>query len=345
MTLTGDAGRRQAADVWVAVDQSADVATARRRAAGLAMAAGFGDARVGEVEIIASELATNLVKHGGGGDLVLRTTPAGAVQLVAIDAGPGTRDLPALVDDGVSTAGTLGVGLGAVRRLATRLDLWSQPARGAVVLAEVADPTSESPSARESYPPALGHMVRPLRGEAVCGDAVAWREVDGGWLLLVADGLGHGPLAAEASSRAVTVLEAGNSESPGDLVLRMHTALAGTRGAAVAVSRVDADRGTVVHAAVGNISGRLIGGPQRARSLMSQPGIVGHKLPRVQETRYEIGQAELLVLHSDGLTEKWDAADVPSVVDHGAGVCAATLLRDAGTRRDDASVLTLRIAS
>ena len=329
-------GRQRAADVWVAVDEGAAVATARRRAAALATDAGFPPDRVGEAEIVASELASNLVKHAGGGDLVLRARAAGAIQVVAIDSGPGTRNLAALIDDGVSTTGTLGVGLGAVRRLATRLDLWSEPARGAVVVAELS-----AGGAPVSSP--VGSLLRTLRGESVCGDAVAWRPTSRGWLVLVADGLGHGPLAAEPSGRAAHVVETGSTEAPGEIVQRLHHALSGTRGAAVAVSHVDLERRVLVHAAVGNISGRLIGGSDRGRSLMTQPGIVGHKLPRVQETTYELGGARLLVLHSDGLTDKWSDAAVPSVDTHGPDLCAATLVRDAGTRRDDAGVLTLRI--
>lgn len=327
-----------AEDLWIAVDESAAVATARRRAAALASAAGLAAERVGEVEIVASELATNIVKHGGGGDLVLRPLPTGGLQLVAVDAGPGTRDLEALVDDGISTAGTLGVGLGAVRRLATRLRLWSAPSRGAVVTADLgARGDAAGPD------PAVGHLARTIRGESVCGDTIAHREVgDGGRLLMVADGLGHGPLAAEASGRAGEVLRSGASDSPAELVRRMHAVLGSTRGAAVAVARVDPGRGVLVHAGVGNISGRLLG-TGRVRSLVSQPGIVGHKLPRVQETTYPIDEAELVVLHSDGLTERWDAAELPSVRRYGPTVVAAALLRDAGTRRDDASVLVMRV--
>lgn len=331
MSRAGDPGRVLDGDVWVAVDEIAAVATARRRVAALAERLGLGPDRVGEAGIVASELATNLVKHGGGGDLVLRPRDGG-LQLVAVDSGPGTRHLASYLGDGVSTTGTLGVGLGAVRRLAGRLDLWSEPARGAVVVADLGPVEEPSP---------VGFLTRTLRGESVCGDTVAVRETPGGWLLLVADGLGHGVLAAEASQRAAEVFTAGGSDAPAELVRRMHAALGGTRGAALAITRVDRVAGTVVHAAVGNVTGRLVGG--RTRTLVSQPGIVGHKLPRVQEVRLPLDDARLVVLHSDGLTDKWDARSLPDPERHGPDVCAAQLLRDAGTRRDDASVLVLRV--
>lgn len=328
----GAPGRVLDDDVWVAVDETAAVATARRRVSALAAELGLGDDRVGEAGIVASELASNLVKHAGGGDLVLRRAGAG-LELVAIDGGPGTRHLASYVDDGVSTAGTLGVGLGAVRRLATRLDLWSEPGRGAVVVAGLGPVDT---------PAEVGHLTRTLRGESVCGDTVAVRRTDDGWLLLVADGLGHGVLAAEASRRAAEVFAAGTSDAPAELVRRMHAALGSTRGAAIAVTRVHLAAGAITHAGVGNVSGRLIGA--RSRTLVSQPGIVGHKVPRIQEVRLPLDDARLVVLHSDGLTDKWDARTLPDPGQHGPVVCAAQLLRDAGTRRDDASVLALRVA-
>ena len=326
-------------DVWIPVDESAAVPGARRRAAALARAAGFGSDRVSEVEIVVSELATNVVKHGGGGDVVLRRlaeADGGGLQVVAIDAGPGTRHLQAMVGDGRTTAGTLGVGLGAIHRLSTRVDMWSAPTRGAVVAARlVADGTD--------HEPAVAQLRRTLRGESVCGDAVGHRVVTGGTLLMVADGLGHGPLAARASTRALDVFHGSDTTSPADLVQRMHRALSGTRGAAVAIALVHPAARTLVHAGVGNISGRLVGG-RRARSLPYQAGIVGHNLPRVREQPYDLDDSQLVVLHSDGLTEKWSADDLPSVTEHGAMVVAAALLRDAGTRRDDASVLAMRVS-
>jgi len=97
-----------------------------------------------------------------------------------------------------------------------------------------------------------------------------------------------------------------------------------------------------VHAGVGNISGRLLGEHQ-SRGMASQPGIVGHNLPRVRETSFDVSETQAVVLHSDGLTEKWDLSMLPGVIRQGPAVLAATLMRDAGVRRDDASVVVLKV--
>ena len=331
-SVTADPSPREG--TWVAVGEAASVPTARRCAGLHAAMLGFPPELTGEVELVASELATNLVKHGGGGDLVVRTTSQGSVQLLSIDSGPGAHDLVALAALGVSTTGTLGVGLPAVQRLSSRLDLWSEPGRGAVLVAEVGDGTrSRSP---------VGHLVRPALGERVCGDAVAWRETSTGWLLAVVGGAGRGEAAAGIVRLTQQVLQDSASESPTELMHEAHAALGGSPGAAIAVGLVDVHEQLLHHAAVGDVGGRVVGGSSAAR-LPCQPGVVGRDLPAVHESTHDLAGSALVVLHSDGVTPDWDEADLPDVGAHGPEVCAAALLRDAGSH-DDAGVLALQLA-
>jgi hypothetical protein len=69
------------------------------------------------------------------------------------------------------------------------------------------------------------------------------------------------------------------------------------------------------------------------------PGIVGHKLRPVQDLVYEVEPDAWVVMHSDGLTEKWDLDRYPGLLSCSPLVVAATVMRDAAVRRDDASVL------
>lgn len=327
-------------DVWMHVEDDASVPAVRRRATELATIAGFDENRVAQVGIAATELASNIVKHAGEGSVVLRRIEAETttgVELITIDSGPGRRNIHAMVADGTTTAGTLGIGLGTVKRMAGTLHLYSVPGHGTVVSAALW-PSREQPAAV----PVSG-LVRPLRGQEVSGDAIAHRAFDGGHLVMVADGLGHGPLAAVASTRAAEVFHESAGVAPGELIRRMHGALSGTRGAAVAVVRLDEATRTLVHAGVGNISGRLLGEHQ-SRGMASQPGIVGHNLPRVRELQQAVDSSQTLVLHSDGLTEKWKLDHLPDVLGKGPTVLAAAVLREAAIHRDDAGILALTMA-
>lgn len=334
----GLAPRGPDGDLWLTLDDVSAISGARRHASALAQTLGFDATRTGEVEIVVSELASNVVKHARGGDIalgVVRRGDSDRLRVVTIDSGPGSRDIDALIADGVSTSGTLGIGLGAARRLATSLDLYSVPAVGTIAEAQFdAEPGP-------ALPAEVAWLTRPLGGSSPCGDSVAHRRLPDGHLVLLADGLGHGPLAAAASRRAAEVLRMSASTSPAALLTEMHRAIGSTRGAAVAVVRIEQTTGRLVHASVGNVATRLLG-PGRSRSLTAQPGIVGHRMPRLREEVETLDATQVVVLHSDGLSDKWSADAMPGVLRHSAGVLAAALLREAGVRRDDASVLTVR---
>jgi len=318
---------------WLRVDDPSSSGTVRRRAAEVAERVGFTEKAVAEISIVATELATNLAKYARDGSVLLRVLHAGqttGLTLVALDHGPGMRDLSALFADGESTSGTLGIGLGAVRRLAGSYDAHSVPGRGTVVTATFwrADAAAE---------PAAG-LARPLAGQDECGDAYAVRRTERGLLLMLADGLGHGTLAARASSDCVRSFRDSTEASPAALLQQMHRTVSATRGAAVAIAHVDPAGRRMTYAGVGNIAGRIVDGRQR-RGLVSTPGIVGHNLRTVQDVTYELAPHAWVVMHSDGLTDKWDLDTYPGLLTRSPLVVATTLLRDAGVRRDDASVL------
>jgi len=322
---------------WHRVDHGSAVGAVRRAAVALGERLGLGESLLGEIGIVATELAGNQVKHAGGGNVLLRAcrAPEGnGVELVAIDAGPGMGDVPQAFGDGHSTAGTLGIGLGAVRRLTTSLDVFSAPGRGTVIAVSIG-PDGVTRAGRGS---AIAGLTRPLTGEAVCGDGYAVR-VDAGVLTAVLlDGLGHGPLAATATATGVRAFLDAPPGGAAELLTRVHRALAGTRGAAAAVLRYDGGD-EVRLAGIGNISGHVFGG-ERRRGMVSYPGIAGGQARTVREAGYPFPARGTVVLHSDGVSDRLALPD-PGLPRRGPLVVAALCLRDYGVRADDASVLVL----
>ena len=220
--------------VWLHVDDAGSAGRVRRVAAEAATDLGLPARSVAELEIAAIELASNLAQHATDGVVLVRRLrraggPAGGavggVGLVSVDTGPGMPDLARSRRDGHSTAGTLGIGLGAIERLATRMDLHSLPGRGTVLAAEFWPP---------GVPPGAGTvdgLTRPITGEDTCGDGFAVRQLgDGRTLLLLCDGLGHGPLAATATRVAVDAFHTTTATDPAELVRQLHERL-GTPGA------------------------------------------------------------------------------------------------------------------
>jgi serine phosphatase RsbU (regulator of sigma subunit) len=159
---------------------------------------------------------------------------------------------------------------------------------------------------------------------------------------MLCDGLGHGPLAARAAQEAVRVFGSLGPVSATGVLEALHRALNHTRGAALAVAELDADCARVRYAGLGNISGTIVTGDGSRRGLVSLPGIVGHQKRQIREYEYPLEHGAVLVMHSDGLVDRWNPADFPGLFTHSPQVIAAALLRDAGTRRDDAGVLVAR---
>ncbi|WP_328450193.1 ATP-binding SpoIIE family protein phosphatase [Amycolatopsis sp. NBC_00438] len=323
---------------WLRVEDATAHGRARRAAAMLATQLGFGEVRATEIGLAVTELGTNLTKHAVEGVLVIRAIRAvtqAAVEVVAIDRGPGMADADASGRDGESTTGTLGVGMGAVRRLADVTSVLSEPGRGTVVTARFhprRTPLEEIPEADTAG------LTRPIDGEEVCGDTYAVHHEPGRLRLMMCDGSGHGPLAAAASRAAADVFRDHVTASPEAVVKHIHEALRRTRGGAVAVAEINTAAGTVRFAGLGNIAGCVVA-DGRKQGMISAPGVAGHQARTIRAFDYPLPPGATVVLHSDGLTERWSVEGRERLFAATPLAIAAALLRDAGIRHDDAGVL------
>ncbi|MEO5819005.1 MAG: ATP-binding SpoIIE family protein phosphatase [Vicinamibacteraceae bacterium] len=321
--------------VAVAVTEISQAGEARRVAVRLAANIGFDEGTRGEVAIIATELGTNLARYGRQGVLLMQALdlPTGpALDLLSIDRGPGIADLQAALQDGYSTGGTPGNGLGAVRRLSSDFDIFSTP-DGTVVLARVRRRAPADPAGYD-----WGVISLPAPHETVCGDSWRIAQQDGGFAVMVADGLGHGPLAAEASGLAANVFAQHPFEDAAALIERAHPALKGSRGAAMAIATIGGTK--VRYAGAGNIAGVLLGG-ERVRGLPSQNGTVGAQIRRVQALDYDWPARGRLIMHSDGLTTRWTLDAYPGLAARHPSIVAAVLWRDCARGRDDATIVVV----
>jgi anti-sigma regulatory factor (Ser/Thr protein kinase) len=323
-----------------ALGDASQIGSVRRAAADLCVRLGFDATDGGEVAIAVSEAATNILKHAGQGEILLRPLRAGAavgLEILAIDRGPGIANMGASMADGTSTAGSYGVGMGAMQRLACEFDIYSAPGKGTVVMMAL----WQSGVARDERSLHCGAVCLPMPGEDIAGDSWALATDPTSATVMVADGLGHGPLAAEASELACSVAMRA-PEQPAAVVLEdAHAAMRATRGAAAAAVRIDMLHDTLGFAGVGNISAHLIQGAQR-RQLVSHNGIVGSNMRKVQEFPAPWDSDSVLVLHSDGLASRWDLDSYPGLVNCHPAVIAGVLYRDFTRGRDDVTVLVLR---
>jgi anti-sigma regulatory factor (Ser/Thr protein kinase) len=316
------------------------VGEARRLAAVLAAEQGFDETAAGRLALVINELGNNLVRHAKNGRLLIGRGASAddGLDVLSIDEGPGMADVNACLRDGYSTGSTPGTGLGAVKRLADRFSIFSQPGRGTLIVARI----RAQPEPRDLPKPRflVGAISLAILGEIVCGDSWTLRDDGASLSLMVADGLGHGVDAAEAADAACGVFDTMRS-APAQVLERAHTLLRTTRGAAVAVATLDADANTLKFCGAGNIAGRLMSGVDD-RSLLSQHGTVGVQVRRLVDVDYPWPAHAMLVLHSDGIATRWTLGDAVGLLQCDPVLTAAWLLRDHCRGRDDATVVVIR---
>lgn len=326
--------------MFATVADKSQVAEARRDVSDLARRIGLAQERIDQLSIVVTELATNLLKHGGGGNIYAgpcHDADGSGLELLALDRGPGMTDANRCMQDGYSTAGSPGTGLGAIARLADIVHIYSRPGQGCAIMARFVEPAAKRVSAQ------LGMALTPYPGERVCGDAWAWHDSASGPTLLLGDGSGHGIEAARAAETAVREFALHAEAECEHIVERLHRVLAPTRGAALAVARIDTAARLIRFCGVGNISGVLIDAG-KTRHMISHNGTAGHVAPRIREFTYEFSGPPLVILHSDGLTSRWDIASYPGLAVQHPSLIAGVLLRDHRRGRDDASVVAMRAA-
>jgi anti-sigma regulatory factor (Ser/Thr protein kinase) len=322
----------------IAVADTSQVSEARRSVAERTAALRFSSRTAGEAAIIATEMAGNLVKHGGGGELLLRTLGVdgnAGIELLALDRGPG-MDVGRCMVDGYSTAASPGTGLGAIRRLSAASDFYSVMGGGSAVLATIWSNTAPADGAW-----AVGGVNVPLTGEEVCGDAWAVRSHDTGFDAMVVDGLGHGPEAAKAAIAACGAFLSRPGRPPAEVLESADDALRATRGAAMGVGVLDLRKGEIAYAGVGNTVGVVVTG-LTAQHLVSYGGIVGQRNVRGRPFSSRWSRDSIFVGHSDGIGTRWNLSAYPGIRDAHPSLIAGVLYRDFGRGRDDASVLVIK---
>ncbi len=332
-------GVRAAQSVFV--NETTQVGTARRASAFAARVLNFDETVLGKLAVVVTELGNNLVKHGGGGELMWQAdVPHARMQVWALDRGRGMRNVAECMRDGYSTAGSPGTGLGAVARMALTFEVFSQPEGGTAIYAEVG---ADAPTPSGNT---IGAVSVPRVGEELCGDA--WTVLrDATWSrFMVVDGLGHGLHAAQAADAALEVWEENaHRVAPTEFLERANIALRSTRGAAIAVAFADPAKRVLHYAGVGNISGCIISSALSTRSMISSNGTVGMEMRRVQEFHYPYESGSLLVMHSDGLSTHWRVDRYPGLIQRHPGLVAGVLYRDHKRGRDDATVLVAKLDS
>jgi len=308
---------------------------------------GLTTEETGKLNIIVTELLTNLVKFGQK-DREILVKPIiknnyPGIELISIDKGPGAKEPGKMMEDGYSTSGTKGEGLGAIKRLSDEFDIYTH-STGTIVLSRVYKKKIniyDKPKDKFDF---AGIMVAK-KGEHVCGDQWYVDEKDDECRILVVDGLGHGPEANHAAVLAVETFKSQSKfDSPEESIDQIHNHIKKTRGAVGLAVKINNAKKTMSHCGVGNISCRIVNtvNYENNKSLILFNGILGLNVKRMNNSISSWDNNKTIIIHSDGLNTRWDLNNYPGILNHHPAIIAAVLYRDNNRKTDDITVLVGR---
>lgn len=339
MMLRGTAIARQP------VAERGDVGWARRQIVELAKRHAFSDSTVSRIEITVQEAARNIIKHAGRGMIVAQTIASEddtQLDVLAIDNGPGMVDVERCLQDGYSSAGSMGTGLGALKRLCDHFAIFSQPQQGSIFLMRFLGRKPKQPAKPRELPEAVAGLLVPHPNEQVSGDGWSLQRMPDFTLAFLADGLGHGPDAARAVLAAQDCFQHMSQQDPRQplpqMIDQMHHELRRTRGAAVALARINRGQRDVEFSSLGNVQG-LIVDRSTSKHLLTSNGIVGVEKSRATAMSYGLNPNQAFIMATDGLQSRWQLPASHDFWHQDPMIVAAYLFKQFGRGRDDVGVL------
>jgi anti-sigma regulatory factor (Ser/Thr protein kinase) len=321
------------------------LALLKREVHRLSIQCGLTEKKVAEIDIVVAEIGSNIIKHAGSGEVLVMLTdhPQPAIEIVAIDSGPGIADLARMMQDGISTSKTLGHGLGAIKRLSDFLQIYSVKGWGTLLLSRfyIKPP--------EQYPPKPGPEIRTLLvakpGEKACGDGFFVNADKTGIRILLGDGLGHGPEANKAVTAAISSFRYCLLSDLGEVFRQMHEDVKKTRGLVGSIAIYNNRLRKWRICGVGNIHTRMWTAAA-SRSYLPYNGIIGHNLPRTineQDIEHAEGKDQILIMCSDGIKTRWEMTRYPGIFRYDMSVLAAAIYKDNARKTDDMSIVIVKV--
>ncbi|HXB93916.1 MAG TPA: hypothetical protein VNU70_02120 [Puia sp.] len=305
-------------------------------------AASFDETRAGKIDIIVAELTSNLGKYANGGQL-LAGQGSDALgeyfEIISVDKGPGIPDVSRVLSDGYSSIGSLGHGLGSIKRLSDQFDLYSVRDWGTLLVSRVY--RNELSQNRKKKIDCQGLNI-PKSGESVSGDGFFTRDTPVSWSILVADGLGHGEAAHLAVEQAGAAFAECPEESPTETIRFIHERIRKTRGVVGVVIILDKKTARWKIAGVGNISIKWMGN-NTGRTYISYNGIIGYNIPgSINDQELSREDFNQFIACSDGIRSRWDLGRFPGIGAHHGMIIASAIFKEFARGTDDASIIVCK---
>lgn len=321
--------------VKIPINRESDVINARVIGVKMAVSMGFREIALAEIEIIISELGTNIIRHAkASGELTFQAIRDGrirGIEIIAKDYGKGIHISDISGNEGISSEGGLGIGLAGVRRLADEFEIGID--NGTVARARKWMTEDYDIRVKCSV------LAKPKFGETVSGDAFFYKHLPSYAVFSVVDVLGHGPEAHRVAETVRKILETEYRKDLLSITEYCHHRLKGSRGAAIAVGKIDFKESVFYHIGIGNVETRIYGGASLLRPSCTN-GTLGMSIGGARVGEYPYFEGSCIIMFSDGISGKFDidAAVLRKTAQEISHFVFSKYAKD----HDDATVLVVR---
>ena len=306
----------------------------------------------GSTNIVVTELATNLLKHTKtGGEILLRfenTDEFVSVEILAIDKGKGITNIENALTDGYSTSGSAGTGLGAVKRISSEFDIFSQLNKGAIVYSKIIKQKRNFQTVKSySGNLILSALITAKPNEEYCGDYYKIIQSEKSVKICLLDGLGHGYSAYISAIEAAAVFDKMSDSSIQDILKAANQKMIGKRGAVISLFEFNFIDRIVRHCGIGNITAKIIS-EFSTDSFPAIPGFIGGGEILLKTNEIKIPENFLFIAFTDGISQqiysklnKDSVCDIPLdyLLKKNPLIIAAFFYRDFYKKTDDAAII------
>ena len=327
------------------ISEKQHVSRIKRQITELAKTIGFSESAIGEIAICVTELAENLIQHGAiNGKIIygeINEAKKRGIKIISEDEGPGITDIESVIEDGYSTTGSLGIGLGAVKRMMNEFSIISKQLpyfkTGTRIITKKYIP-NEPKSIAFKKPTVFSVFSRSKLGESVNGDNYFLQHFDNSTLFAVIDGLGHGAGASEASKMTRAFLYENYKVALEDIIPELHKALRHTRGVAISIALINNDEKTLHYIGVGNVLGRVYNSPEPI-NLVNYNGTLGLSLRKFKLFTYPWHMENIIILTSDGISYRYNFKNKEGLLQKHPILIADYIIKRFSKNYDDATIL------
>jgi len=327
------------------ISEKHHVGIVRRRIAQFAKEFGFLDTQLSEISIVVTELAENAINHGVIEGKIICSSFEEArrkgIQIVYEDKGPGIAKIDIVMEDGYTTSGSLGMGLGAIRRLMSEFKISSsasinQP--GTTIVTKKYLPLKEDLTEVPRKEMLFGVFSRSKLDELYNGDSYFLKHFNGKTIAAVIDGLGHGKGGFKAATEARLYFFENHNKPLETIVNELHERLKKTRGAVISIALIDDINGELKYVGIGNISTRVFNSPTPIRPY-NYNGTLGYAIRNFKVSKYPWVKGNVIIMTSDGISGDYDPEKYPGLFKQHPIKIASTILKEHGRDYDDATIL------